>query len=173
MDIRYPIGPFTWAGSTTPEQRAKDIDHIAATPQKMRGAIAGLNATQLETPYRDGGWTVRQVVHHVLDSNMNSYIRFKFALTEHEPTIMAYDETVWANLIDAKTGPIDPSLNLLEGLHYRWVMLLRSLSEADVERKFRHPELGTVSVDQYISLYSWHGRHHGAHITSLRESKGW
>jgi hypothetical protein len=104
---------------------------------------------------------------------MNSYIRFKFALTEHEPTIMAYDESVWANLIDAKTAPIEPSLSLLEGLHHRWVLLLRSLSESDVKRRFNHPELGTVNIDQYISLYAWHSKHHVAHITSLREREGW
>jgi hypothetical protein len=173
MDIRYPIGPFTWAGFNTPQQRVQDIEHIAATPQRMRNAVAGLNDAQLETPYREGGWTIRQVVHHVPDSHINSYIRFKFALTEHEPTVKPYDETVWANLIDARTAPIEPSLSLLEGLHQRWVMLLRSLSEADVKRRFNHPELGVVTVDQYISLYSWHGRHHVAHITSLRERKGW
>ena len=139
----------------------------------MRNAVAGLNDGQLDTPYREGGWTLRQVVHHVADSHMNSYIRFRLALTEDEPTIKPYDEAVWANLIDAKTAPVAPSLSLLEGLHHRWAVLLRSLSETDVQRKFVHPELGTLTVDQYISLYAWHGKHHAAHITSLRERKAW
>jgi hypothetical protein len=173
MDNRYPIGKFTWSAGNTPSQRGAAIDDIAAAPQNLRSAVAGLNDGHLDTPYRDGGWTLRQVVHHVADSHMNSYIRFRFALTEHEPTIKPYDEAVWANLIDAKTAPIGPSLSLLEGLHHRWTLLLRSLSEVDVQRKFLHPELGTLTVDQYISLYAWHGKHHAAHITSLRESKGW
>jgi hypothetical protein len=173
MDTRYPIGKFTWSGQNTAEQRAALIKDIAEVPQKMRSAVAGLNDAQLDTPYREGGWTIRQVVHHVPDSHMNSYIRFKFALTEHEPTVKAYDESVWANLIDAKTAPIEPSLSLLDGLHHRWVLLLQSLTEADVKRRFHHPELGTVNIDQYIALYGWHGRHHVAHITSLRERNAW
>lgn len=173
MDLRYPIGQFSWSGSNTPEQRARFIDDIAATPERMRRAVAGLTEAQLETPYRDGGWTVRQVVHHVPDSHLNSYIRFKFALTENEPTIMAYDEARWAELVDAKSHGIEASLRLLEGLHERWVVLLRALSEADVKRRFRHPELGVVTVDQYIALYAWHGKHHVAHVTGLLERKGW
>src|SRR2546427_13225813 len=136
MDVRYPIGKFGWSGSSTTEERNRFIEEIAAAPQRMRNAVTGLSAAQLDTPYRDGGWTVRQVVHHVPDSHMNSYIRFKFALTEHEPTIKAYDEAQWAELIDARTAPIEPSLSLLEGLHYRWALLLRSLSDTDVTRKF-------------------------------------
>jgi DinB superfamily len=173
MDLRYPIGQFSWSGSNTPEQRARFIDDIAATPERMRRAVAGLTEAQLETPYRDGGWTVRQVVHHVPDSHLNSYIRFKFALTENEPTIMAYDEARWAELVDAKGHAIEASLRLLEGLHERWVVLLRSLSEEDVRRRFRHPELGVVTVDQYIALYAWHGKHHVAHVMGLRERMGW
>ena len=173
MDIRYPIGKFTFTSGNTPQQRAAAIDDIAQTPQKMRACVAGLSDAQLDTPYRDGGWTVRQVVHHVPDSHVNSYIRFRFALTEHEPTIKPYDENLWADLIDAKSAPVEPSLKLLEGLHHRWVMLLRSLSEAEVQRKFTHPDIGTITVDQYISSYAWHGKHHVAHITALRELKGW
>ena len=155
MDNRYPIGQFAWTGfhyarTTHPRNRRH-----RRGPAKMRGAVAGLTNAQLDTPYREGGWTVRQVVHHVPDSHMNSYIRFKFALTEHEPTIKPYDEAVWANLIDAKTAPVDPSLELLEGLHHRWAMLLRSLADDEVKRKFNHPELGTVTIDQYIALYAW------------------
>jgi hypothetical protein len=173
MDNQYPIGKFRFTSGNTPEQRATAIDDIAAAPQRLRSAIAGLNDVQLDTPYREGGWTVRQVVHHLPDSHMNSYIRFKFALTEHEPTIKPYDEAVWANLIAAKTAPIEPSLNLLEALHYRWILLLRSLSEADVKRKFNHPELGSVTIDQNISLYAWHSKHHVAHIAALRKREGW
>ena len=173
MDSRYPIGQFKWTGSNSPEQRASAIADIQAAPWNMRNAIAGLNDTQLDTPYRDGGWTVSQVVHHVPDSHMNSYIRFKLALTEHEPTIKPYDEAMWANLVDARSAPVEASLNLLEGLHHRWTLLLRSLSEDDVKRRFFHPELGVVTIDQYIALYSWHSRHHVAHISTLRKNKGW
>ena len=173
MDNRYPIGKFTWTPGNSPQQRGSAIDDIAAAPAKMRSAVSGLSDAQLDTPYRDGGWTVRQVVHHVPDSHVNSYIRFKFALTENEPTIKPYDENVWATLIDATTLPVEPSLRLLEGLHERWAAFLRSLSEADVKRKFTHPEIGTITVDQYISLYAWHSKHHVAHITTLREMKGW
>jgi len=173
MDNRYPIGQFTWTGSNSPEQRASAISDIEAAPRNMRDAITGLNDSQLDTPYRESGWTVRQVVHHVPDSHMNSYIRFKFALTEHEPSIKPYDEAMWANLVDARSAPVEPSLNLLEGLHHRWTLLLRSLSEDDVKRRFFHPELGVVTIDQYIALYSWHSRHHVAHITTLRKNKGW
>src|SRR5438874_6674116 len=173
MDPRYPIGKFNWSGSSTAEQRSRFIDEIAAVPQLMRSAVAGLNSSQLDTPYRDGGWTVRQVVHHVPDSHMNSYIRFKLALTENEPTIKPYDEAVWAELIDARLAPPEVSIKLLEALHDRWTMLLRSLSASDVQRRFHHPELGVVTIDQYIALYAWHGAHHAAHVTSLRERKGW
>jgi uncharacterized damage-inducible protein DinB len=173
MDARYPIGPFTWRGPNTPDQRARLIDDIASTPGRMRKAVLALDEQQLDTPYREGGWTVRQVVHHVPDSHMNSYIRFKLALTENEPTIKPYDEAKWAQLTDGKNAPIDWSLQLLEALHERWVMLLRSLSGADVKKQFTHPELGQVSIDQYIALYAWHGKHHVAHIMSLREREGW
>jgi hypothetical protein len=173
MDVRYPIGKFSWSGSQTAAERSHRIDEIAATPAHMRQAVAGLGAGQLDTQYRDGGWTIRQVVHHLPDSHMNSYIRFRFALTENEPTIKPYDEAQWAQLIDARTAPIEASLKLLEGLHERWALLLRSLSTDDVKRRFHHPELGVVTIDQYIALYAWHGAHHVAHITSLRERKGW
>src|SRR5713226_9044470 len=173
MDLRYPIGKFSWSGTQTDEERNRCIAEIAATPSRMRKAVAGLSAAQLDTPYREGGWTVRQVVHHLPDSHMNSYIRFKLALTEHEPTIKPYDEAQWAELIDGRTAPIEPSLSLLEGLHDRWALFLRSLSSEDVKRRFHHPELGVVTIDQYIALYAWHGAHHVAHITSLRERNGW
>ena len=141
---------------------------------QMRSAVAGLNEGQLETPYRAGGWTVRQVVHHVADSHLNSYIRFRWTLTEDTPTIKAYDETRWAELPDAKTAPVEVSLKLLESLHVRWVYLLETLDDEAFGRSFIHPETGeAISLERNLALYAWHGRHHCAHITSLRERKGW
>lgn len=173
MDLRYPVGLFEFTGTLSDEQRQSLIDQIAATPAKMRAAVTGLDAEQLSTPYRPEGWTVRQVVHHVPESHMNSYIRFKLAITEDEPTIKPYFEDRWARLDDANQAPIELSLDLLDALHGRWVWFLRSLKDADFQRTFRHPELGTVSLDKNIALYAWHGRHHIAHITSLRERMGW
>jgi len=135
--------------------------------------VAGLSQEQIDTPYRPGGWTVRQVVHHVPDSHLNSYIRFRLALTEQEPTIKPYDEKRWAELADSRTGPMEVSLALLESLHARWVLLLRALTAADWKRTYRHPELGVVNLERTASLYAWHGRHHVAHITSLRQRMGW
>ena len=173
MDLRYPVGPFEFAGSLSRGQRETLIDQIAATPEKMRTAVAGLSHEQLNTPYRPAGWTVRQVVHHVPESHMNSYVRFKLALTEEEPTIKPYFEDRWAQLEDANQAPVGLSLDLLDALHGRWVWFLRSLKDADFQRTFRHPELGIVSLDRNIALYAWHGRHHVAHVTSLRERMGW
>ncbi len=173
MDLRYPIGPFSFQGSLSDDERQSLIDQIAGTPAKMRAAVAGLNEEQLNTPYRPDGWTIKQVVHHVPDSHLNSYLRFKLAMTQDHPTIIAYDENNWANLDDARNAPIDVSLDLLESLHRRWVLFLRSLKGNDFERTFNHPEIGTVSVDKNLALYAWHGRHHVAHITSLREREGW
>lgn len=173
MDLRYPIGPFTFEGPLTDSQRQRFIDQIAETPAKLCAAVEGLSPHQLDTPYRPGGWTARQVVHHLPDSHLNSYIRFKLALTEEEPTIKSYYEDRWAELEDARYAPIDISLALLESLHRRWVLLLRSLTAKDFARAFLHPELGVMSLDKNVSLYAWHGRHHVAHITSLRERSGW
>jgi hypothetical protein len=173
MDLRYPVGPFEFEGTRSPEQRQALIDQIAATPERMRAAVAGLSEEQLDTPYRPDGWTVRQVVHHVPDSHLNSYVRFKLALTEEHPTIRAYDENLWANTDDARTAPVEISLDLLEALHRRWVLFLRSFDDKDFARTFHHPDLGTVSVDRNVALYAWHGRHHVAHIASLRERMGW
>jgi hypothetical protein len=139
----------------------------------LRGAAAGLDNQRLDTPYRPGGWTVRQVVHHLPDSHLNSYVRFRLALTEDEPIIKPYDESRWAELTDARTAPVEISLAFIESLHRRWMLLLRSLAPADLARQFRHPELGVVSLDRNLALYAWHGRHHVAHITSLRERMGW
>jgi len=173
MDLRYPIGDFKLKGTPTYEEIRQAIVNIAEAPYKLRAAVEGLTSEQLDTPYRPGGWTVRQVVHHVPDSHLNSYCRFKLALTEDEPTIKAYHEDRWAELDDARTAPIEASLAMLESLHERWVFLLKSLEPADFARTFRHPEIGVVSLAQNACLYAWHGKHHVAHITSLRERMGW
>jgi hypothetical protein len=173
MDLRYPIGPFDSAALVAPEKRPQLIDQIGAAPAHLREAVRGLNAEQLDTPYRPGGWTVRQTVHHVADSHMNSYVRLRLALTEDEPVIKPYDEAKWAELVDGRTLPVDISLGLLNSLHHRWVVLLRSLSDADFARTFRHPALGVVRLDTNLALYAWHGRHHTAHITGLRQRNGW
>lgn len=173
MDLRYPIGQFKFEGPLTNAARQDLISKIAETPARMQAAVAGLNAEQLDTPYRPEGWTVRQVVHHVPESHMNSYIRFKLAITEDVPTIKPYFEERWAQLDDANQAPIELSLGLLEALHERWVWFLRSLKETDFQRTFLHPELGSVSLDKNVALYAWHGQHHVAHITSLRERNGW
>jgi len=173
MDLRYPIGEFKFEAPLSDEQRNRCLDIIEQTPQQMRAAVAGLNDEQLDTPYRPEGWTVRQVVHHVPESHLNSYVRFKLAVTENEPTIKPYFEDRWAELDDAKEAPIELSLDLLEALHRRWLWFLRSLKPEHYQRTFNHPEMGTVSVDKNIALYAWHGQHHVAHITSLRERMGW
>ncbi len=173
MDLRYPLGPFSFAKPLSDRERLTLIEQIAETPEKMRAAVAGLDDERLNTPYRPDGWTVRQVVHHVPESHLNSYTRFKLAITEDEPTIKPYFEDRWAELDDARNAPVELSLNLLDALHSRWVWFLRSLKQADFQRTFRHPDLGLVSVDKNIALYAWHGRHHVAHITSLRERMGW
>ena len=172
-DLRYPIGRFAYAGDGTDEQRRAFINRIDNAPARMRAAVEGLTPEQIDTPYRPGGWTVRQLVHHVSDSHMNAFTRFKLALTEDIPTIKPYLEARWAELADAK-APIVPSLDLLEALHKRWVVLLRSLAPTDWQREFLHPEHNkTMSLDQTLALYSWHGRHHVAHITALRERNSW
>ncbi len=172
-DPRYPIGKFQAPPGYDPVVRATFIRQIEEAPARLREAVSGLSEQQLDHPYREGGWTVRQVVHHLPDSHMNSYIRFKLAVTEDGPTIKPYDEAQWAKLHDATTGVVEVSLALLEALHHRWVLFLRSLSEAQLSRTFRHPELGMISLDQNLALYAWHGRHHVAHITALRDRMGW
>lgn len=172
-DLSYPIGKFQYGTPMSATQRKAAIESIAQTPVKMREAVRGLTATQLDTPYRPGGWTVRQVVHHVPDSHVNAFIRTKLALTENEPTIKPYDEKAWANLADVPNTPIETSLRLLEAVHERWNHILRGLSDADYVRTFRHPEHGVRTLDWMVALYAWHGRHHVAHIRSLRERNGW
>jgi hypothetical protein len=172
-DPRYPIGKFKFDGPPGEAQRNKFIDDIEHAPAALRTAIENLSPEQIETPYRDGGWTVRQVVHHVPESHMNAYVRFKLALTEDEPTIKPYMEDRWAGTADVHATPLEVSLALLEPLHDRWVRLLRTLKPADWKRTFRHPELGTVSLERNLALYAWHGRHHAAHIMELRKRMGW
>lgn len=172
-DPRYPIGKFHYDSPPTEEQKRQFLQAIAQTPANLRTAVAGLTDAQLDTPYRDGGWSVRQVVHHVPDSHMNSYVRFKLALTEDEPTIKTYEEDRWAMLADTKATPIETSLCLLDCLHQRWMNLLHSLGPQDWKRTFRHPELGPMTLEKTLALYAWHGRHHVAHIMHLRERNGW
>ena len=171
-EIRYPIGRYTPVRMVTSELLEQWIQELESAPADLRRAVAGLTPEQLDTPYRDEGWTVRQVVHHVPDSHMNSYIRFRLALTEDQPLIKPYREGLWANLHDAKYSPIEPSLALLESLHARWCILLRSLTPFDFRRTFRHPESGDISLEAALELYAWHGKHHIAHITKLRERMG-
>ena len=172
-DLRYPIGKFHFEGTSTEEQKQNWIDEIAQAPTNLRAAVKGLSKQQLETPYRPDGWTVRQLAHHVPDSHLNAYIRFKLALTEEEPTIKPYAEDRWAKLADTSNTPVEVSLALLDSLHDRWVRLLRSLGPEDWKRTFRHPELGLVTLERNLALYAWHGRHHVAHISALRERSGW
>jgi len=171
-DPRYPIGKFQ-PEAVTPEKIKSWIEEIAVAPVHLRAAVEDLNPTQLDTPYREGGWTVRQVVHHVPDSHLNAYTRFKLALTEDVPPIKPYAEDRWARLGDVPQTPIEVSLALLDSLHQRWVILLKSLTEEDFRRKFRHPDLGELALGTNLGLYAWHGKHHVAHITSLRERMGW
>lgn len=172
IDERFPIGKFTPVAELTNEDRKARIDQIATAPANFRKAVAGLNDQQLDTPYRSGGWTVRQVAHHLPDSHMNAYMRFKWGLTEDAPTIKTYEEKDWAKTPET-SAPIAFSLDLLTSLHARWITLLRGMKPADFARKVKHPELGPISLDTLVALYSWHGRHHTAHVTSLRERMGW
>jgi DinB superfamily len=171
--LRYPIGGPRRAESFTPEERGAAVEAIRQLPQNLRAAVSMYSEEQLETPYRPGGWTVRQLVHHVADSHMNAYVRVRLALTEDWPTIMAYQEARWAELADARTAAVATSLDLLQALHARWVPLLSSLEEQEWKRGYTHPENGRQSVEQAASLYDWHGRHHTAHITQLSARMGW
>jgi uncharacterized damage-inducible protein DinB len=172
-DLRYPIGRPALPEELGDAERADRITAIAACPAALRAAVAGLDPEQLDTPYRPDGWTVRQVVHHVPDSHLNAYVRFKWTLTENEPTIKAYEEALWAELPDSRITPVEVSLQLLESVHLRWVDLLRALTPEDFRRALIHPVNGRRTLDQMLGLYAWHGAHHVAHVTSLRERMGW
>jgi len=169
-DLRYPVGKFS---ADAYSDRAENLKTIAALPEKLRAAVAMLNDEQLDTPYREGGWTLRQTVHHIADSHINSLCRFKLALTEDEPpTIKPYYEDRWAELSDSKL-PIDVSLAIIDGVHQRWAAMLRSMTGAEFEKTFRHPETGDWTLDSALALYAWHSLHHTAHITRLRDREGW
>ncbi len=172
-DLRYPVGRFSPVSQPTAAERRDLILSIAALPAALRDAVAGLSDPRLDTQYRPGGWTVRQVVHHLPDSHMNAYVRFKLALTEDRPTIKPYDEAAWATLPDTALTPIETSLALLDALHRRWVVLLESMAEADFHREVVHPEHGAITMDWMLQQYAWHGRHHTAHVTELRKRQGW
>jgi hypothetical protein len=172
-DLRFPIGRFSAPRPVTFDHVRGAIDSIERCPSDLRASLRGLNAEQLETPYREGGWTVRQVVHHLPDSHMNAYTRMKLAYTENHPAIKPYEEAQWAELVDGRTAPVDVSLSLLDAVHARWVMFLRSMKEKDFDRQLYHPENGDMTLSLVALNYEWHGQHHIAHITSLRKRSGW
>lgn len=172
-DLRYPTGKFSPDSHVTPDKRKAWIRQIADTPRALRAALQGLDETQLDTPYRPDGWSVRQLLHHVPDSHVNAYVRFKLALTEDNPTIKPYREAEWAKLSDTVETPPDVSLSLLEAVHHRWVVLLESMKDADFERPLMHPDMGAMTLDRLLQMYAWHGRHHVAHVTELRKREGW
>jgi hypothetical protein len=172
-DLRYPIGRFTPPASSMAGIREANIQTLRLLPERLRAAVAGLNDAQLDTPYREGGWTVRQVVHHIADSHANGYVRFKLALTEDWPTIKTYDQDAWANLSDSLWLPIDGSLTFVEALHGRWVALLEALTDEDFRKGYINPEKGRQNLAHALAMYDWHSRHHTAHITGLRKRMGW
>jgi uncharacterized damage-inducible protein DinB len=172
-DPRYPTGKFTFDPDISPDKRQRQIAAIRETPAKLRAAVTGLSEPQIETPYRDGGWTVRQVVHHVPESHMNAFVRFKLALTEDNPTIKPYEEDLWVKLGDIPRTPVETSLVLLESLHQRWTALLEAMTDADFRRPLVHPDIGPITLDRLLQTYAWHGAHHTAHITALRALRGW
>jgi uncharacterized damage-inducible protein DinB len=172
-DLRYPVGRFQRPQSLDPQQRRAAIETIAEAPTKLRAAVAGLSDAQLDTPYRPDGWTVRQVVHHVPDSHLNAYTRFKLALTEDTPTIKTYNEAAWATLEDSKSTPVATSLALLDAVHDRWIRILRAMTRSDFSRTLKQPENGILTLDQMLALYEWHSRRHVAHVTGLRARSGW
>ncbi len=172
-DLRYPIGKFEFSGPSSEDQRQRWIADIAQTPARLRAAVRGLSAEQLDTSYRPGGWTVRQVVHHLPDSHLNAYVRFRLALTEDAPPVKTYEEARWAELPDARTAPIELSLGFMDALHGRFALLLESLTPEQWQRTFRHPEMGLQTLERVLAMYAWHGRHHVAQITALRERMGW
>ena len=171
-ELRYPVGRFLPPAAYAPDLRATHIETLRLLPERLRAAVKGLSDSQLDTPYRDGGWTVRQVVHHFADSHANSYVRFKLALTEDWPTIKPYDEAAWARLADSRL-PIEGSLAMTAALHERWVALFESLSDADFQRGYNHPENGRQDLTMVLAIYAWHSRHHTAHITNLRSRQNW
>lgn len=177
VDPRYPIGKFHYQEDASAEERrtwrGRHIEAIARLPHDFRGAVQGLTQAQLDTPYREGGWTVRQLIHHVPDSHLNAYVRFKLALTEIDPAIKTYEEQLWAELPDSRETPVEISLTMLEALHTRWVVLLHNMKDEEFGRRFVHPQLGPLTLEKTLALYAWHGAHHTAHITELRKRMAW
>jgi hypothetical protein len=171
-DIRYPVGPCVWPTEVSADERAAHIRDIAEMPVKLREAVDGLVPPYLDIPCREGGWTIRQIVHHIPDSHMNSYIRFKLALTEENPTIKPYDEARCAELHEARTAPIEVSLDLIDALHRRWVLMLEAMQPADFDRSLRHPEIGALTLKSMLGGYGWHCRHHVAQILATRRRMG-
>jgi uncharacterized damage-inducible protein DinB len=171
--VRFPIGGFGLDGEVTPAKRRLWIRQMDELPARLAAALSGLGDAQLETPYRDGGWTAKQVAHHLADAHLNGFARFKLALTEDTPAIKTYEEDLWAETADGRGAPAELSLQLLAGLHSRWTILLESLAEADFGRAFSHPQRGVMSIDKAIQLYAWHSLHHTAHVTTLRARRGW
>jgi DinB family protein len=176
-DLRYPIGKFEWVLPENEQQmakrRAQYIEVLDQLPDNFAHAVAGLSPAQLDTPYRPGGWTVRQLAHHVPDSHANAYIRFKLALTEYEPTIKPYKEDMWAKLADTANTPVEVSLQMLSAIHTRWVNILRSMDSSDFARPLRHPVIGVMDLNHMLAMYAWHSAHHTAHVTSLRKRMSW
>ncbi len=174
QDPRYPVGPFeSLMRPLTEDERAARVDVLARHPDRVRSLVADLSDTRLDTPYREGGWTMRQLTHHLADSHLNAYTRFRLALTEDHPTIRPYDQDGWAGLADAREAPVQVSLVLLEALHVRWVLLLRSMRAEDFARPLRHPEIGDVTLDYMLESYAWHCAHHEAHLAGARRREGW
>jgi uncharacterized damage-inducible protein DinB len=171
--LRYPLGRFRAPSTYTADWRQRAIDQLAAVPALLREATAGLSPAELDTQYRPGGWTVRQVVHHLADSHLNAYVRFKLTLTEEVPTVKPYDQARWAELSDARSAPLELSLAILDGVHGRWTALLTGMSDSDFQRRYHHPETGTHVLDYMLAMYSWHGAHHTAQIQTLRKRMGW
>jgi hypothetical protein len=170
---RLPVGPFTLDANVTVAKRKEWIRTLADAPAVVREAVAGVDEVQLDTPYREGGWTPRQVVHHLADAHMNGFVRFKLALTEDHPAIKTYEEDLWGETADVRQASVELSLGLLDALHARWTILLESLTDEQFNRAFRHPERGVMTIDKAIQLYAWHGVHHAGHIQGLRRRSGW
>ena len=172
-NLSYPIGRFEASSDRSDEARRRRIRDIAQLPGQLAQAIHGLGDAELDAPYRPGGWTIRQVVHHLADSHLNAFVRLRLALTEDEPVIKPYDQASWASLPDAAAGPVAPSIAILDGLHRRWASLLETLPPEAFSRTARHPEVGPITIDWILDQYAWHGRHHVAHILAARERNGW
>ena len=172
-DVRYPVGPCEWPAEVSAEEKRSNLRDIAELPAKLRAAVVGLAPQHLDIPYRDGGWTIRQIVHHIPDSHMNSYVRFKLALTEDQPTIKPYDEKLWAEIPEARTAPIEMSLDMVDALHRRWSLMLQNMTAADFERSIVHPEIGALKLKSLEAGYGWHCRHHVAQIVATRRRMGW